>query len=542
MSEEKIIRGYKLEADWKVSNIGYTAEATKGGKKYFLKRYGEYKMPKRGSAMTDTLYNRMKAEFESFKDNRIAINKALESLAGPGGNIILPCDWFVDDIYYVEASEFVEDLISDSQILRLSKEKKLFVMRTAAGALYNIHRKNIVHSDLKRTNILAAVNSAGNTVAKIIDFDRSYFADKIRPDELGGDQNFMSPELAQCFMYDMADEALAYLSTKSDIYSLGIIFHNYLVTEEYIDEKGKKKLRGCHPRIEGLTGSLKARVEAGETVYCGVAHLSGAQLVVSDKIKDKHLRHLIAAMLQIEPEDRPTAREVLDVLNTKKILEIKPEGMVRIEGESLSPAAATPAGGTSAAAGAAGASSGASTSAAAGGTGTSAAAEKAPPTGFCAPWSEHKISLNEEKLRAGGYVAAEQYERKGVKCYRLFKRDGAERVFTPENLLILGMASRAEGGAPARSASPAPAPAPAPTPAPAPSASADMTVFDEDGTLWEGDAEYRYDMDCITRSGYKGIARAQRKEVKGYALIKADGSSRFMTSANLKILRFIVKK
>ena len=29
MSEEKIIRGYKLEADWKVSNIGYTAEATK---------------------------------------------------------------------------------------------------------------------------------------------------------------------------------------------------------------------------------------------------------------------------------------------------------------------------------------------------------------------------------------------------------------------------------------------------------------------------------------------------------------------------------
>ena len=66
MSEEKIIRGYKLETVWKVSNIGYTAEATKGGKKYFLKRYGEYKMPKRGSAMTDTLYNRMKAEFESF--------------------------------------------------------------------------------------------------------------------------------------------------------------------------------------------------------------------------------------------------------------------------------------------------------------------------------------------------------------------------------------------------------------------------------------------------------------------------------------------
>lgn len=150
------VRGYELTEDWKVSNIGHTAKAKKSGKVYFLKRYGEYKMPRHDASTSAALYDRLKREFDSFKDNRIAINNALASLAGPGGNIILPTDWFVDDIFYIEATEFVDNLIEDEEILRLPKENKLFIMLTAAGALHNIHRKNIVHSDLKRTNILAA--------------------------------------------------------------------------------------------------------------------------------------------------------------------------------------------------------------------------------------------------------------------------------------------------------------------------------------------------------------------------------------------------
>lgn len=503
------IRGYELTTEWKVSNIGHTARAQKGSKKYFLKRYGEYKMPKHSSSTSDALYERLKSEFESFKDNRIAINDALKDLAGPGGNIILPTDWFVDDIFYIEATEFVEHLIEDDEILKLSKEEKLFIMLTAAGALQNIHRKNIVHSDLKRTNILAARNAAGKTVAKIIDFDRSYFADKVRRLELAGDVNFMSPELTLCMMCGVTEdgdltedmeEALSYLSTKSDIFSLGLVFHDYLADGE-------------HPQITGLTGSLKTKAEKGKAVYCGEALLSDATLIISEKIEEKYLSHLLAAMLQLQPEDRPTAQEVLDVLKTKKVLDLKPGSLVKIAGEpevTVRPTAVE-----------------------------AESEEKVAPTGFCDGWEDHKIKFDTDKLMHDGYVASEKIDRKGTKCYQLYKRDGSKRVFTIENLLILDMAVRETSSGGHSSASSRVSETSTSTSTS--STTSEITVYD-DGTLWESDVGYRFDVDNVKRSGYKGIARAERKGVKGYVLMKSDDTNRFMTFATLKQLRFVVAK
>lgn len=498
------IRGYELTGDWKVANRGVTAKATKGGKKYFLKKYGMYKMPRHDSSTSEALYKRMKAEFDSFMENRVNINKALADLAGPGGNIILPTHWFVDDICYIEATVFVNDLIEDEDILNLSVEDKIFVMLTAVAALYNIHKKKIVHSDLKRTNILAARNSSGRVSAKIIDFDMSFFEDNIRPDELGGDQNFMSPELAQCFMYDMADEALAYMSTKSDIFSLGLVFHDYLVTEIYTDGTGKRRTRGCHPKIKGLTGKLKERFDNGKTVYCCEALLGGGKLVISNKIKEKYLRHLIAAMLQPEPEDRPTAQEVLDALRNKKVLELKSDAIV-IEGEDRGDVEHTHVKET----------------------------EPVVSCGFCTPWPEHSVAFNESKLYASGYVGSEQLDKAGSKCYYLYKRDGSKRLFTFENLLILGMIVRV-GDSKKPISKPATSTLESTT-------TADIAVY-TDGKMWNEDNDYTYNMDFVKSSGYKTAARAERKGLKGYVLIKFSGEQRFMTFDKLKLLRFVVKK
>ncbi len=489
------VHGYELTKKWEVSNIGMTAQAKRGSKRYFLKQYGEYKMPRHDASTTPKLYNRLKAEFESFMANRIAINHALATLAGPGGNIILPSDWFVDDIYYIEATEFIENLIEDEAILNLPREKILFIMLTAAGALHNIHRKNIVHSDLKRTNILAAKNSAGKIVAKIIDFDRGYFVNDIRPDELGGDQNFMSPELAQCFIYDMADEALEYLSTKSDIFSLGLVFHNYLT-------------KGAFPKIKGLTGALKDRADEGNMVYCGEAVLAGAQLFISKKVGDKYLSHLLAAMLQPEPTERPTAQEVLEVLKTKRVLEIKADSAIQVEGEARERAA-----------------SGSTTAT----TSSVEASEERVPTGYCAPWEGHKIKFQEAKLAANGYVASEQFVRKGVKCYKLYKKDNTHRIFTLENLTILGLVDKAEKVAATAAES-------------GKSAAVDMAKTTDASAMWETDSAYCYDMDAIVAGGYKGICKSTKNGTKGYALIKKNDEQKFMTLDHLKLLKYIIKK
>lgn len=535
------VHGYELTADWKVSNIGMTAQATKGGKRYFLKRYGEYKMPRRDASTTPKLYERLKAEFNGFSQNRIDINRALSALAGPGGNIILPADWFVEDIYYIEATEFVDHLIEDEAILCLPRADILFVMLTAAGALFNIHRKNIVHSDLKRTNILAARNPAGRVVAKIIDFDRSYFADRVRPDELGGDQSYMSPELAQCFIYDMADEALAYLSTKSDIFSLGLVYYNYL-------SKGK------FPAIRGLSGPLKAKADDGVTVYCCEALLAGAGLVIDGRIGEPYLTHLLAAMLQPEPDDRPGAQEVLEVLKTKRVLDLKEDSVVTIKGDTAKPAPpakketadAVPAKATV--------------------TPAPAPEVTAPPKGYCAPWAEHDVTFDEAKLERNGYVAAAQTTRKDVRCYKLYKKNGTERIFTLENLLILGLVKEGKGGAEtapaAETASAVPSaegtdPAVTGTETTASALGADLPATDtasaspaptpagdvvDDGCLWEEDSGYTYDLSTVSESGYKGITRAVKNGVKGYALIKKNDEQRFMTFDKLKLLRFVTLK
>lgn len=152
------------------------------------------------------------------------MNEALSTVACEGGNIILPTHWFVDDINFIEATQFIDGLLEDKEIMALPVDQLHFVMMTAAKAVKEIHGKNIVHSDLKRTNILAARNSSGKVVAKIIDFDKSYFPNRVRENDLGGDQLYMSPELTWCLISECEEDAVSKLSTKSDVFSLGIVF------------------------------------------------------------------------------------------------------------------------------------------------------------------------------------------------------------------------------------------------------------------------------------------------------------------------------
>ena len=502
------VHGYEIVKDWTVSNIGMTAQGKKGGKLYFMKRYGEYKLPRRDSSTSPRLYDKLKAEFDAFVNNRIAINTTLASLAGPGGNIVLPSDWFVDDIYYIEATEFVSSVIEDEEIFKLSRDNILFIMLTAAGALHNIHRKNIVHSDLKRTNILAARNSSGNTVAKIIDFDRAYFANDIRPDELGGDQSFMSPELAQCFMYDMADEALAYMSTKSDIFSLGLVFHNYLTGGEF-------------PKIVGLTGALEERRREGKMVYSCEALLAGAGLEISRKVGDEYLTHLLAAMLQTEPSDRPTAQEVLEVLKTRRVLELKADSSIKIETESSPSKSKKTMPDTS-------------FSKTKSGTDTET---PTVPKGYCEPWAEHKFVFDNEKLAADGYVASEQVVHKDVKCYKLYKSDKVGRLFTASTLTILGLVKPADSFTKGTTAK-----ATDEKPTKADTSTSEKGSSGGDWELWDEDSSYRFVPDALLSAGYKGAVKHTKNGTKGYLLIKHNDEQRFMTASMLKILKFMIEK
>lgn len=512
-----IVNGFELIGDWKVSNVGKIALANKGGKKYFLKSYGQYKLPRKED-VTEKTFCDMSAKFNAFKRYRIKLNTALASFAGSGGNVLLPQSWFVSDINYIEATEFVNDVISDSEIVKLPKEDLLFIMKTAAAALNNVHKKNIVHSDLKLSNVLVAKSSMGKLVAKIIDFDRSYFADEIRPNDIGGDQAFMSPELTLCFITDMADESIALLSTKTDVFSLGIVFHLYLTGGEY-------------PQI------IQPKDEEGEDMelsFCGEAVLQGGKLKISSKIKDGYLASIIGAMIQLQPEDRPDAFTVLCALRDKKPLPLPENSTVVLpyeikeekEEKEEKPAVKV------------------------------SEKEESIPKGFCEPWEEHKIVFDTENLKRADFVSSERFESGTIKCYKIYNSKGVARIFNANTLKLMGLANpicltdtkepvvvKKEDFAPEKTTTVPKKTEPTPEKTPDVTKE-EATKSKESGEepMWGADRNYEFDIEAIKEAGYVGCEKMISGTIECYALIMADGSKKRVSMSVLKIMKLVKLK
>lgn len=481
------VNGYELLEGWQWANMSETAKAKKGTKTYILKKYTEIKAPIMDESMTESLFAKLKAKFDRFVNYRKRINSALLTMTGPGGNIISPCESFIYENQFVEVTEFIPGLIEGEAIYAFTPEELHMTMLTIVGALYNIHRKNIVHSDLKEPNIVVTVNSVGNKVGKIIDFDRSYFADEIIPEYVGGSQNFMSPELVYLYINDMAEEATEYLSCKADIYSLGIVFHKYLT-------------HGKYPEISGIeSGPLKKRLDRGEVVYCGEASLAGAKLHVSSEIKEKYLRRLIANMLTQDPEKRISAFEVLSVLKNKTVLPVVCETII-VDGdeEDSEPTPVT-------------------------------VSSYVPETttravGFAEPWPEHMIELDADALSSANYVSLERVVLDGLHCYRLYKSTGTKRDLTLQNLLILDLAKKIGSSTEVSS-----------------TASTSKTEIGE-AAVWDEHSDFEFDMDAISAAGYVEVRRAEKSSIRGYMLVKRNGVQKFFVFENMKAIGYLKLK
>lgn len=478
------VGAYELIGNWKVSNVGFTALAMRGHKKYFLKRYGEYKKPRRNASTSDKLYARLEREFNDFVKYRSAVNEALSTVACEGGNIILPTHWFVDDINFIEATQFIDGLLEDKEIMALPVDQLHFVMMTAAKAVKEIHGKNIVHSDLKRTNILAARNSSGKVVAKIIDFDKSYFPNRVRENDLGGDQLYMSPELTWCLISECEEDAVSKLSTKSDVFSLGIVFYNYLTKGEF-------------PQITGLTGKLKEKEDSGKAVYCGEALVSGAKLVISKKIKDEYMQRLLANMLYLDPEKRISAQEVLDVLKNKRVLAFDPNQGIVINGttSTFSTRPSTP----------------------------TERSDTDIPRSYCEPWDEHKCKFVIAELKASGFVSSKKINRKGVNCYQFYRADGTHNIFSINTLRILGWVTDISSADEKRDEK-----------------TSDTFVPSDD--VWDSDAGYRIYNEKAKNDGYAGIAKHRKNGRNGYVLLRKDGTNQFVLINQLLMIGYAEKK
>ena len=325
MATEKII-GYDIDiSTMKNSTCGTIGIAEKHGEKYFCKRFSDPVEPDRSKKMmSEAVADMNQKKFDLFVTRKKRVNTALREISGRGGNIVCPLDEVIHDHHLMEFSEYVEGAVDEKQysvvIAELPEEKKLLVLKIAVGALQTLHSRKIVHGDLQLANILLVKNDAGNYVSKIIDFDGAFFEDDVPLDSITGTPDYYSPELAVYSFTENPEDRrkLTHLmTTKSDIFTMGLILHEYLT--------------GHKPEPDGLPSALQKVQDAGRFVYPWQVLLTRDkgkepyQLKISREIKEKAYVALISDMLCCDPEYRPSAAEVLSRLNSRT-LPIESEG------------------------------------------------------------------------------------------------------------------------------------------------------------------------------------------------------------------------
>jgi eukaryotic-like serine/threonine-protein kinase len=172
---------------------------------------------------------------------------------------------------------------------RLTIKERLALFMQVCEGVQHAHQKAIIHRDLKPSNVLVE-EIDGKPLAKIIDFGLAkatgpQLTDATMFTEVGamvGTPAYMSPE--------QADRNERSIDTRTDVYSLGVIFYELLVgmlpfVSQGMDESGRQamlqKIREAVPtrpstRIKSLgASSQECAIRRGEEPQTLYRHLRG---------------------------------------------------------------------------------------------------------------------------------------------------------------------------------------------------------------------------------------------------------------------------
>ncbi len=279
-----VLHGYTLdETQWKtLGGGGQCVTATKGGKHYFIKRLNKPKYPESNNFSGEFKREKI-AECDAWLKRRKAVANALPGAGS--GNIIKPIEYFREGPCFYEIANMVDvTSIPYTEIWKVAKQDKARMMMTIAMSLSEIHKAGIVHGDLDPNNILISRSAAGHLITKIIDFTDAFFAAD-PPAAIMSKDAWWSPEVA---LYTKAHDQKPnpyreYISCKADVFSLGLIFHQYCTNGGNFP-----KHKGDYP-WQGFAG--------------------GGSLIIEPTIEPE-FRALISSMLEVEPSNRPSMDDI----------------------------------------------------------------------------------------------------------------------------------------------------------------------------------------------------------------------------------------
>ena len=191
--------------------------------------------------------------------------------------------------------ELVEgELLIDEQAAPMSVRRACDILSQVADALDHIHRRGIVHGDVKADNIMVTAESTGagrRRLARLLDFGLARRAGGDADDQLNGSPHYLAPERA----------AGGPPSVAADIYALGVL--GYLMLTGTLPFDGSViEILMAHINHEVVAPSQRR----GETLEPGVE-----RVILRALAKDPAKRHGSAAAFRAELNEAMDALELV---------------------------------------------------------------------------------------------------------------------------------------------------------------------------------------------------------------------------------------
>lgn len=126
--------------------------------------------------------------------------------------------WFATE--FVGSYNLRDLLASPGKSRPLSRQQTLLYSRQLLAGLAHVHRKNIVHADIKLDNVLLTRDAES---VRLADFGLAFFVDKPETYTFGGTLIYMAPEVLASHIQHKQDQTPPESPTRaSDVYSVGL--------------------------------------------------------------------------------------------------------------------------------------------------------------------------------------------------------------------------------------------------------------------------------------------------------------------------------
>lgn len=278
----EMLGDYQLTGHLTSQNSGYSVWgfAQREGRDYFVKQFLSPKYPENDTISSPQRLQKKMEQCAKFEEQKLAIYQRLN--ANTDGNAVRVTEFFrIGSKYYISMPKIQALTWEVGDVAALEEQEKRRLCSIIAHGIAGLHRGHIIHADLKHDNVLFMRTRSGAVTAKIIDFDSS-FLETSPPgpgEDIVGDLVYFSPEACLSIWGTPSK-----LSCKMDIFSLGVLFHQYFTGELPIFDHEKSD-------------------------YPGEAVAGGQSLTLAEGVP-ADLQELFSAMLNGDPDCRPDAEQV----------------------------------------------------------------------------------------------------------------------------------------------------------------------------------------------------------------------------------------